>query len=115
MVIRFATSTLLCLTLLGVGVCNAEVVLERSIGESRIIRVDAQAIADLVVLDDGYQTGFRQGMVCKVSRSGASLGELIIVDLRSKLSTALILNIATGQTLQRGDIVTAQTVSSRNN
>jgi hypothetical protein len=54
-------------------------------------------------------------MVCQVSRAGETLGKLLLVELRSTASTALILNLTAGRSLQLGDVVTVQTVSTRNN
>jgi hypothetical protein len=99
----------------GSGVLPAALVTDRSIGEARIVGIEATSAADLVVLDAGFEAGLRQSMVCQVSRSGESLGKLLLVDLRSNSSTALILNLNAGRSLQRGDVVTVQTVSSRNN
>jgi len=92
----------------------ATITVERSVGTAQIIRVASLPSADLVVLDAGFEAGLRQGMVCTVSRSGESLGELLLVELRPRAATALILGLATGRSLQSGDSVAVKTFSSRN-
>jgi hypothetical protein len=103
------------LALSGATLLSAAMVTDRSIGEARIVRIEATPAADLVVLDAGYEAGLRQSMVCQVSRSGESLGKLLLVELRSKSATALILNLTTVRSLLSGDAVAVQTVSTRNN
>ncbi len=99
----------------GASVCAAAVDTDRSIREAKIAHIEASSSADLVVLDAGFEAGLRQSMVCQVSRAGESLGKLLVVELRSNASTALILNLIAGRSLQFGDVVTVQTVSTRNN
>ena len=99
----------------GAGSLQAALVTERSISDAKIVRIEALPAADLVVLDAGYEAGLRQSMVCKVSRGGEFLGELLLVELRPRAATALILHRTTGRTLQSGDTVAVQTVSTRNN
>jgi hypothetical protein len=105
----------LSVAVFGTGELSASLVSDRSIGQAKIVRIETTSAADLVVLDVGFEAGLRQSMVCQVSRSGESLGKLLLVELRSNASTALILNLNSGLSLQRGDVVTVQTVSTRNN
>jgi hypothetical protein len=53
-------------------------------------------------------------MVCTVNRDGAVIGELLVVDLRPRAASALILDLASSESLQPGDSVAVKTVSSRN-
>lgn len=99
----------------GVGQGFAGGVTERSIGEARIVHIEVMPSADLVVLDAGYEAGLRQSMICQVSRSGESVGKLLLVQLRQKSSIALILNLTSGRSLHNGDTVAVQTVSTRYN
>jgi hypothetical protein len=92
----------------------AEITTERSVGLARIRHIEPLPATDLVVLDNGFEAGFRQGMVCSVSRSGENLGQLLLVDLRDRTASALILDLTPGYRLQVGDTVTVKTVSSRN-
>jgi hypothetical protein len=91
----------------------ASIVVERSVGEARIERVASLPAADLVLLDSGFHAGLREGMVCTVSRGGESIGELLLVDLRPRAASALILDLAPGFSIQSGDLVAVKTVSSR--
>jgi hypothetical protein len=115
MSIRHFSLLAACLALTGGGVLSAALVTDRSIGEARIVRIENTPVADLVVLDSGYEAGLRQNMVCQVTRSGEAVGKLLLVELRSQTATALILNLNTGRSLLSGDNVTVQTVSTRNN
>ncbi len=92
---------------------RAEVSIGRSVGTARITRVASLPAADLVVLDTGFEAGLRQGMVCTVTREGANMGELLLVDLRPRAASALILDLPSGQSLQPGDLVAVKTVSPR--
>lgn len=110
-------SRLLCLGLASFGAVQASaatIAVERSVGTAQISRVASLSSADLVVLDAGFEAGLREGMVCTVTRAGESLGELLLVDLRPRAATALILDLASGRSLQSGDTVAVKTVSSRN-
>ncbi|MBM3856159.1 MAG: hypothetical protein FJ399_23875 [Verrucomicrobia bacterium] len=61
-------------------------------------------MADLVVLGDGFEAGLRQGMICRVTRGAQEIAEVLLVDLRPRCSTALILGVVSGQSIQAGDI-----------
>lgn len=97
----------------GAASLQAAVSVERSVEAARISQVVALPATDLVVLDAGFEAGFRQGMVCSVSRAGENIGELLLVDLRARTASALILDLVTGLGLQSGDRVVVKTVSSR--
>lgn len=103
----------LFLALTGAAQLSAAVEVERSVGTARVSRVASLPSADLVVLDAGFEAGLREGMVCTVARGGEIFGELLLVELRSTASTALILDLASGRSLQSGDSVAVKTVSSR--
>lgn len=103
----------LVIALVGMASLRAEVSVGRSVGAARIAQVASLPAADLVVLDAGFESGFRQGMVCTVTRDGTSLGELLLVDLRPRAASALILVLSSGQGLQPGDLVAVKTVSPR--
>ncbi len=103
----------LVVALTGATALRAAISVERSVGEARVELVAHLAPADLVILDAGFEAGLRQGMVCTVTRVGAPLGELLLVDLRPRAASALILDLASGQSFQPGDSVAVKTVSSR--
>jgi len=92
----------------------ASMTVERSVGVARIMQVANLPAADLVIIDNGFEAGLRQGMVISVTRSGENIGELLIVDIRNRAASALILDITAGRGLQVGDNLAVKTVSSRN-
>jgi hypothetical protein len=103
----------LVLAFTGAASLRAAVSVGRSVGTARIAQVASLPAADLVVLDDGFEAGLRQGMVCTVLRDGENLGELLLVDLRPRAASALILDLKPGRSLQSGDLVAVKTVSPR--
>lgn len=103
----------LVVALCGATSLRAAITIDRSVGEARISQLANLPVADLVVIDAGFEAGFRQGMVCRVTRGKDLIGELLLVDLRPRVSNALILDLASGQGLQPGDLVSVKTVSSR--
>lgn len=85
---------------------------ERSVGSAKVVRVASLSVADLVLLDAGYESGLRQGMVCSVSRDSELIGELLLVDLRQNSASAVITALS-GHSVRPGDQVAVKTVSSR--
>jgi hypothetical protein len=104
---------LVVVALMGAASSHAAIAVERSVETARITRVAPTPAADLVVLDAGHEAGLRQGMVCVATRDGAKIGELLLVDLRPRAASALILDLEAGRGLQPGDLVAVKTVSSR--
>jgi hypothetical protein len=86
---------------------------ERSVQTSAIIEIQNLSTADLVLVDAGFDSGLRLGMVCNVLRSNITLGQLLLVDIRYRSSTALIIQLNSGRTLELGDKVTVKTISSK--
>jgi hypothetical protein len=97
----------------GTTVLRAAISVERSVGDARIERVDHLGSSDLVILDSGFEAGLRQGMVCTVKRDSVWIGELLLVDLRPRVASALILDLVSNESFQSGDSVIAKTVSSK--
>ncbi len=97
----------------GAAGLRGAITVDRSVGLAQVREVASLPAADLVVLDGGFEAGFRQGMVCTVTRGNILIGELLLVDLRARVSSALILDLTSGQGLQPGDRVAVKTVSSR--
>jgi len=65
-------------------------------------------VADLVVVGRGMDAGFRAGMVCRVARAKSEIGELLLVEVRPTCASALITNLAVGQSVRTGDVVTSK-------
>ena len=68
--------------------------------------------ADVVLLKGGLEQGLRLGMVCRVSRGTKSIGELVIIESRSKRAAGLILKLDKGSVIQTGDIAQIKTLQN---
>ena len=55
--------------------------------------------------------GLREGMVCRLTRGSAEIGEVVLVEVRPAASTALIAGLAPKQSIRRGDIARAKGMS----
>lgn len=71
-----------------------------------VARIQPTRIADLILLDHGFNAGLREGMVCKITRGTAEIAEVLLVELRPTCSAALILNLAPRQAIRAGDVAT---------
>jgi len=69
-------------------------------------------VADLVMLNRGYDAGLRQGMVCRVTRGQAEVAEVVLVDLRPQSSVALILRMADNDSIRARDLVAIKVFKS---
>ena len=72
-------------------------------GSALVVAVQPTRVADLVLLDAGFEAGLRQGMVCRVTRGDLEIAEVLLVALRPKHSAALIMNVAPRQAIHSGD------------
>ena len=72
-------------------------------GSAEVVAVQPTRVADLVLLGRGFDAGLRQGMVCRVTRGGTEIAEVLLVELRPNCSAALILNLASKQFIHAGD------------
>ena len=68
-----------------------------------VVAVQPTRVADLVLLDRGFDAGLRQGMVCRITRGAAEIAEVLLVELRPSCSAALILNASSHQAIRAGD------------
>lgn len=73
------------------------------VGEGEVVEVRAGTLTDLVVIRGGYESGLRQGMICRVARGGSEVGELVLVELRDRYATALITRLAPREHIRSGD------------
>ncbi|MEK7819907.1 MAG: hypothetical protein AAB543_02235, partial [Pseudomonadota bacterium] len=69
-----------------------------------VVSVQPTRVADLVMLDGGFDAGLRQGMVCRVTRGPTEIAEVLLVELRPACSAALILRVAPRQSIRAGDL-----------
>ena len=77
-----------------------------------VVGVQPTRVADLVMLDRGFDAGLRQGMVCRVTRGGADIAEVLLVELRPTCGAALIMSIAPRQSIHAGDVATVKILKS---
>jgi hypothetical protein len=68
--------------------------------------------ADIVVLDGGFAAGLRQGMICRVTRSGLEVAEVVLVALRPTCSAALIMELSPRASIRVGDEVEIKVLKS---
>jgi hypothetical protein len=68
-----------------------------------VVAVQPTRVADLVLLDAGFNAGLRQGMVCRVTRGTTEIAEVLLVELRPHCAAALILSVASQQSIRAGD------------
>ena len=96
---RFLQSSLLALVAATPFMARAAVVSNAA----EVVAVQPSRVADLVILGRGFDGGLRQGMVCRVTRGGAEIAEVLLVELRPTCCAALIVNLAAKQSIRAGD------------
>ncbi len=94
-----------------VGVLAALVIGQMSLGiaatvapAGKVISVQPTRVADLVLLEGGFDAGLRQGMVCRVTRENSEIAEILLVELRPTCSAALITALTHNQSIRSGDL-----------
>jgi len=75
---------------------------------AEVVAVHPTRVADLVILGHGFNAGLRQGMVCRVTRGGAEVAEIVLVDLRPSCASGLIVVQAAGQSIRAGDLTSVK-------
>jgi hypothetical protein len=81
-------------------------------GVAEVVAVQPTRVADLVLLNRGFDAGLRQGMVCRLTRGGAAIAEVLLVDLRPTCSAALIVSVASRQSIRAGDLAGIKVLKS---
>lgn len=106
---RFSISLLLFRVGLVVGLINT---VQAYAGSETVavIAFERTASADLVLVGAGLGSGLRQGMTCLVSREGRRVAQLLLVEARQSVSSALIVGMAPGESVRRGDAVSIKTL-----
>jgi hypothetical protein len=77
-------------------------------GSSEVVAVHSARLADIVLLGHGHDAGLRQGMICRVTRGGSDVAEIILVDLRPNCGSALIVSLSPGQSIRKGDMASVK-------
>jgi hypothetical protein len=89
--------------LLALAGSTPTVLVQAAVGSASVVAVQPNRVADLVMLDAGFDAGLRQGMVCRILRAGAEIAEVLVVELRPNHSAALIVNVTPRQAIRVGD------------
>ncbi|WP_309399100.1 hypothetical protein [Cerasicoccus maritimus] len=79
-------------------------------GQAVVFGVTENKAADIVILDDGLDQGFRVGMLCDVLRGEVVVGTIILVAVEADRSAGLIVNLQPGRTIVFGDLARIKTV-----
>ena len=93
---------------LGVVACQSSLVVAAPVPVVSVVSLEATPTADLVLLGHGFNAGLRQGMVCRLTRDGAVIGEVVLVELRPTCASALIVSLAPGQSIRAGDVASVK-------
>jgi hypothetical protein len=83
-----------------------------AMGTAEVVAVHPTRVADLVILGGGFESGFRQGMVCRLTRGQTEIAEILLVELRPAYSAALILSMTPNQSIRAGDIASVKVYKS---
>ena len=81
-------------------------------GAVAVVAVQPTRVADLILLNGGFDAGLRQGMVCRVTRGATEIAEVLLVELRPDRSAALILSLAPSQSIHAGDVAAIKILKS---
>ncbi len=76
-----------------------------SVSSTTVSAIQPADAADIILLSSGSAAGFRQGMVCLVSRGTSPIAELVLVDLRAHSAAGLITALAAREQIRPGDTV----------
>jgi len=98
---KFLARALKAAALLAFVVCHTSFV--SAAPSASVISVEPTRVADLILLRGGFDSGLRQGMICRVTRGPLDIAEVIVVDLRPAHSAALIMTVAPKQSIRPGD------------
>lgn len=77
-----------------------------------VAAVQPTRVADLVLLDRGFDAGLRQGMVCRIARGAEEVAEIIVVEVRPACSAALIVSVASRRAIRTGDLATVKLIKT---
>lgn len=99
---KFSFRGLIACGLLAFGVVHAAAPV------GAVVEIASGPVADLVVIGQGLEAGFRTGMICRVERASVEIGELLLVEVRPTCASALISSLPAGQSFRVGDLVTVK-------
>ena len=81
-------------------------------GVVEVVSVQPSRVADIVFLGRGFDSGLRQGMVCRIMRGTSEVAEVLLVDLRPSVSAALIVSVSPKQSIRVGDTANIKVLKS---
>jgi hypothetical protein len=77
-------------------------------GAATVVAVRSTRVADFVLLGGGFESGLREGMICRITRGPVVIAEVQLVGLRPHAGAALILGLVPGQSIQPGDLASVK-------
>lgn len=77
-----------------------------------VVGIESTRVADVVLLGNGFNAGLRQGMVCRITRGGAEIAEVLLVEVRPTCGAALIVSVAPKQSIRPGDLAAVKVLKS---
>jgi hypothetical protein len=80
------------------------------IGPTEVREIRSTEVTDLVLVAAGYQHGYRPGMVCRVIRDGENVAEILLVEVRDRVSAGIIVGILSEKIIEPGDAVRVKTL-----
>lgn len=81
-------------------------------GVVEVLSVQPSRVADIVLLGRGFDSGLRQGMVCRITRGSLEVAEVLVVDTRTSVAAALIVTISPKQAIRIGDTANIKVLKS---
>ncbi len=68
-----------------------------------VVAIHQEIETDLVLIQGGWHTGLRLGIMWQVTRSGKKIGEVMLVGLDERKAVGVIVYLHAGESLQQGD------------
>ncbi len=81
-----------------------------SVVPARVHEVVSTEVTDLVLVPAGYRDGYRPGMICRVSRDGNGIAEILMVEVRDEASAGIIVALFSEEIIEPGDVIRVKTV-----
>lgn len=80
----------------------------RNLGD--VLGIHSTATADLVLVRGGFDSGFRNGIMCLVRDGDEDVAEIMLVDVRDNCAAALITSLEDGRVIEPGHLVRIKAV-----
>jgi hypothetical protein len=89
--------------LIAFGIWHSSLGIAQAAPALTVAIVQPTRVADMVMINGGFDAGLRQGMVCRVTRGTTEIAEILVVEVRPTFSAALITSLAPKQSIHAGD------------